>query len=422
MVDLHHPFLVMLDLMLPETSGLDVLRDIKAVHPNVIVLMMTGFPTVETAVSAMRLGAFDYLQKPLHLDEVLFRVQRVIEHTKLLAENDDLRVKLDHHRRSQRLLGKAKSFARVLDTIDVVATSDANVLISGETGTGKDLVAREIHEKSHRRGKPFVAVDCAALPDHLMVSELFGYEKGAFTGALERHPGLFEAAEGGTAFLDEITEMSTEMQATLLRVLQERQFRRVGGRDMISMNVRIISATNRDPAEAVRQQRFRLDLFYRLNVVPIELPALRERRDDIPLLAGRFLADYARHHDHPAKSISLEALDLLRGHNWPGNVRELENLIQRLSIMTPLQTIEAEDVRKVLSHESKPTVDLTECFGLPFRKARRVWLAQFEKPYLLRLLAEHDGIVSRAAAAAGVDRKTFYRLMRAHGIRPAAEN
>ena len=413
----HRPFLVICDLFMPEISGLDVLRQIRGEDSEQLVLMMSGAPTLEVAVEAMQIGAFDFLRKPFDKKEICLRVDRAREHDGLRHENERLRLELVKSQRSGRILGQSTVITEVTDTIAAVADTDANVLITGESGTGKELVARELHDRSGRSEQPFVAVDCVSLPDQLIAGELFGHEKGAFTGAEEQRVGLLEMAQGGTLFLDEITELGTDVQAKLLRVLQERQFRRVGGRELMDADVRIISATNRDPQQAVKDNLFRLDLYYRLNVIPVRLPPLRDRRDDIPLLAERFLADFCSQHRRPPKHIETEAMALLRNNPWPGNVRELKNLIQRLVVMVPHDSVTEHDVQGLLDDSDSPSGDPEALLDLPFKEAKEILTQRFEKRYITHLLDQHHGVVLHAAEAAGVNRKTFTRLIAELGIR-----
>lgn len=415
MIAAHDPFLIISDLFIGDVSGIDVLREIRAKYPEKIVIMVTGSPSVETAVAAMQMGALDYLRKPFEAKEIILRVERARQHYDLVAENIELRNKLD--RRQTTIVGQSPKVQGVIDTINMVAATDASVLVSGESGTGKELVAREIHDRSARAGEPFVPVDCVALPDQLLTSELFGYEKGAFTGAAEQRLGLFEIAAGGTIFLDEITELGVDLQAKLLRVLQEKKFRRVGGRDLIDAQFRIVSATNRDPQQAVRDGVLRQDLYYRLNVIPIELPALRERGDDIAVLADHFLFEFSEEHHRPGKSISPGAVEALQAHSWPGNVRELRNLIQRLVIMTRTDVIEGGDVRAALAGEAVVEDDDSGVFELPFKEAKQRCVERFEREYIRQLLARHNGVIIRAAEEAEVDRKTLSRIIAELGIR-----
>jgi len=417
MVEKHQPFLVLSDLFLGNVTGLDVLRELKERDPEQMVIIMTGSPSIETAVPAIQMGALDYLSKPLEMKQVILKVRQAWDRYGLLAENRRLKAELEKRKKETRLVGHASVITKVVDAINTVAATDVDVLIHGESGTGKELVARELRDKSNRADKPFVPVDCVALSDQLISSELFGHEKGAFTGADQKRVGLFELAHGGTIFLDEITELGMELQAKLLRVLQERQFRRVGGRDLIDADVRIVSATNRNPKEAVDEKRLRLDLYYRLNVVPIKVPPLRERREDIPLLADHFLHGFCEEHHRPMKRIEPPALDALKQHDWPGNVRELQHLMRRFVIMTPGDAIGAHDVREALSGDAPPLPDFSDLFDLPLKDAKRKWAKEFEKEYITRLLQQHGGVITRAAEAAGVDRKTLTRLAAEHDVR-----
>ncbi|OGV66158.1 MAG: hypothetical protein A3K19_19580 [Lentisphaerae bacterium RIFOXYB12_FULL_65_16] len=416
-VEKHHPFLVISDLHMPFMSGLDVLGELRGKFPTLMVMIITGDATIESAVAAMQLGALDYLRKPLSVQEVSIRVERAVERYALSVENRELRGKLDDRRRKTSIVGQSPAILRTIDSINLVAASDANVMICGESGTGKELVAREIHEKSDRAGKPFVAVDCVSMPDQLITSELFGHEKGAFTGANEERVGLLEMGSGGTAFFDEITELGMDIQAKLLRVLQERQFRRVGGRKLLDLEVRVLSATNRDPQKAVQDSVLRQDLYYRLNVIPIQVPPLRERRDDIPLLVDHFLHALSERHHRPMKQIVPAALERLRHHHWPGNVRELQNTVHRLFVMSAAEAIEEADVQAAMETQPTTTQDSTALFSLPLKEAKRQWAKQFEREYLLQLLEAHHHAIGRAADAAGVNRKTLSRLTDEHGIR-----
>ena len=414
----HDPFLVMLDLYLGDAFGLDLLAELKEAAPERIVMMMTGVPTIEAAVSAMQMGAFDFLRKPFDRKELRVRINRARDHYMLVNENLQLKVEIDGLHGRSRIIGESKGIVQIIETIGVMAATPASVLVTGESGTGKELVAREIHHRSDRAECPFVPVDCVAMPDQLISSELFGHEKGAFTGATEQRRGLFEIAEGGTIFLDEITELGPEVQAKLLRVLQERQFRRVGGRDLIDVDVRVISATNRNPEQAVKDDRFRLDLYYRLNVIPVHLPPLRERTEDIPLLTAHFLAEFAAESGHELKNLAPDAFEQLAKHAWPGNIRELRNVLQRLSIMSPGSTITGEQVRGALAQAkilaaAEPDQELYE---LPFKEAKRQWVQRFERDYITRMLDKHKGVIVHAAEQAEIDRKTMSRLIAELGI------
>ncbi|OGV63949.1 MAG: hypothetical protein A3K19_00340 [Lentisphaerae bacterium RIFOXYB12_FULL_65_16] len=412
----HQPFLVISDLHMPEMSGLDLLKEFQQQCPGLMVMIVTGDGSLETAVTAMHMGALDYLRKPLAPKEVGIRVERALERHRLATEVHDLRGKLDSRKRTTTIVGQSQVIRHMLDSINLLAASDASVLIHGESGTGKELVAREVHEKSERMGKPFVAVDCVSLPDPLITSELFGHEKGAFTGATEDRIGLLEMAKGGTVFFDEITELGMDVQAKLLRVLQERQFRRVGGRKLIDLDVRILSATNRDPRKAVNENLLREDLYYRLNVIPVQVPPLRERRDDIPLLVDHFLHVLAERHHRPMKQVAPAAMELLQRHTWPGNVRELQNSVHRLFVMTTADTIDADAVRGTIEPETTAKEDNAALFGMPLKDAKLKLAKQFERQYIQQLLTAHQYAIGRAAEAAGVNRKTLARLAEEHGL------
>ena len=409
------PDLVLADLEMPRMSGIELLREIRTFNSELMVVIMTGYATVETAVDAMKDGAFDYIRKPVNYDYLRIVVDKALERKRLIAENRQLRARLDDQCRFHNIIGRSAGMRRIFATVEKVAPTNANILIHGESGTGKELIARAVHAYSQRREQPFVAVDCVALPSHLVESELFGHEKGAFTGAATRRPGLLETAQSGTFFLDEITEMDVGLQAKLLRMLQERQFRRVGGRDLIDVNIRVIAATKRDPDEAVAKSRLREDLYYRLNVIPIQLPPLRERPEDVPLLVHHFLqqdADSAG----PSRGITPEVLDRLQAYPWPGNVRELKNIIERLNILAQGDRIGVEDLPGHLLADADTASGTTWMSAFPFKTAKQRWLQGFEREYLLQMLAKYDGNVSRAAAASEINRKTFHRLMNKHDV------
>jgi Nif-specific regulatory protein len=328
-----HYDLVLTDLVMPGTGGLDFLEYIKAHQPATPVVMITGFASVDSAVEAMKRGAEDYLTKPCGNDELILKIRRALEKSRERQELLRLRDEVEQKYTFENIIGKSPSMRRVFDLIEQVAETDATVLIQGETGTGKELVAKAIHYNSSRRNQPFIGVNCAALSETLLESELFGHEKGAFTGAIKQKLGRFDLANRGTLFLDEIGDIPLSTQAKLLRVLQERQFERVGGTETIRVDIRLISASNSDLSEAIRQGRFREDLYYRLNVVPIQLPPLRERREDIPLLAAHFVQRYAGEMGKRVEGIAPSAMDVLLRYHWPGNVRELENLIERAVVL-----------------------------------------------------------------------------------------
>lgn len=356
-----HPDLVITDLYLDRTAphGLDIVRKARAMSPPPMVIMITGFGTVESAVEAMRAGAYDYLEKPFKLEELKLCVQRALDHTEVVAENRHLRRELKKQYRFTEMVGTSLPMQEVFRMVELVADTDATVLILGESGTGKELIARSLHYNSRRSNAPFIPINCSALPENLLESELFGHRKGAFTGAVNDKVGLFQEADGGTLFLDEIGTMPAQLQSRLLRVLQEREIRRVGDTTSTFVNVRILSATNENLESRVRDGKFREDLFYRLNVVPIHLPALRDRRDDIPLLVDHFLKDKIHGRSGKPFQISRRALNTLTAHRWPGNIRELENAIQRATLLAAHPLIRTSDLPPTLQ-ASAPPEDGTE--------------------------------------------------------------
>jgi DNA-binding NtrC family response regulator len=408
------PFdLVLTDLALGEgPSGMDVLRAARREQPETPVVMITAHGSEKIAVEAMKLGAADYVPKPFDNDEIRLVVRRALERTELARENRLLRARVEREFGFESLVGSGPAMRRVFETIQKVAETDLTVLIRGESGTGKELVAQALHQRSARKERPFVAVNCAAISRELVESELFGHEKGAFTGAEARRVGRFEAAHGGTIFLDEIGDMAPETQAKVLRVLQERAFERVGGSRPLQVDVRVVAATHRDLERDVKDGRFREDLYYRLKVVEIELPALRERPEDVPALAARFLAQLAERHDRPARRLSPGALARLGRHAWPGNVRELRNVVERAAVLAAGEEIEAAD----LALEG-PREVAEDPSGLPFGEAKRTAIEQFERAYLLRALRANEGNISRTAEAIGMVRQSLQQKIRELGLR-----
>ncbi len=421
--------LIFLDVRMPGMDGLTLLSRLRGLRPEALVVIMTAHGTLETAIHAMQRGAYDYLAKPFDLDEVLLLVERALTAKRLTQEVAQLKTGLREVWEFGALVGRHPRMQEVYKTIGRIAASDVTVLLRGESGTGKELVARAIHHYSRRAGRPFVAVSCAAIPGPLLESELLGHERGAFTDAKERKLGKLELAHGGTIFLDEVGDMSLDLQAKLLRALQERSFERVGGHDLIRVNVRVLAATNRDLEALMREGRFREDLFYRLNVVTLVLPPLRERRGDIPLLADHFLAKYAA--DLGERGIAPEALDRLTGYDWPGNVRELENVIQRAMVMATGGVILPEHlpippVSAAASVTADATLEemiehkLTECvrglWGRPEAKLYDLIVGLVEKPLLKAVLRETRGNQVRAAALLGINRNTLRKKLKQHGI------
>jgi len=408
------PALVLTDLRMPGMDGMEVVRAAKAADPNVIVIMTTAFATLESAVEAIKEGAYDYLTKPFTADQLRLIIDRALTQRRLQEENQRLRQQLQQTYRFENIIGRSMAMTEVYEVIKKVASSEANILILGESGTGKELIARCLHANSRRAEKPFIPVDLASLPENLLESELFGHERGAFTGAHATRAGLFEAAQGGTVFLDEIGELSPNLQAKLLRVLQEREVRRVGGNRVIEVDVRVISATNRDVHAAVGKGTFREDLYYRLNVISIPLPPLRERKGDVPLIAYHYLQKYAAASGKEIHGIAPAALDLLEAYHWPGNVRELQNVIERAAVLTDGDQIRPQDLPDHL--RAHPTPETPSLKDLPLKAAKAEWARSFERTYLQDLLRRHGGNISQAAKAAGVDRKTIHRLLKRHNL------
>ena len=409
--------LLVTDVRMPSVGGLDLVRLARERDPEMPCLVFTAYPSVESAVEAMKLGASDYLAKPFLPEDLLKRAGRLLEARRLGDENRLLERQLERDYGFDELVGRSPVMTSVFETIRRVAPIEADVLILGETGTGKELVARSIHKRSRRCAGRFVPVDCGAIPEDLLESEFFGHERGAFTGAHTRSLGLVEFAHEGTFFLDEIGELSQRLQAKLLRVLQERTIRRVGGREEVPVNVRIVAATSRNLAEEVKQGRFREDLFYRVNVARVDLPPLRERREDVPLLVERFVERFAAEMGKEGVLVDPEVVEVLSRYPWPGNVRELQNVLKRALAMARHATLSVEDLPdEVVVAAGQPTTG--EAAG--FFHLREQRMAAFEREYFASLLRASNGDVSRAARDARVPRGTFYRLLKKLGLEPAA--
>jgi len=397
---------VITDLRMPQVSGLELCGDIRRLYPNTDVILLTAFGSIENAVEAVKHGAYDYLTKPVDPAKLSALLRRIFELHRLRDENKALRAEVSAHRQASRLIGSAAGMVKVMDAIETVAPTEATVLVRGESGTGKELVAMAIHQLSSRAKHPLVKVNCAAIPETLLEDELFGHERGAYTGAHAQRKGRFEMAHRGTLFLDEISEMSVAVQAKLLRVIQEREFERVGGSETIPVDVRIITSTNRDLEEAVRDGHFREDLYYRVNVVSIELPPLRERREDILVLASHFLEGFSKRNGKSFHSIDQEAQQMLLSYNWPGNVRELENCVERAVVMARGESIAAADLAlrhdiAQLAHDSIASQLVTEGFSVE----------DFEKSLIEAALEKTRGNQSKAAALLGLTRRTLqYRI------------
>jgi two-component system nitrogen regulation response regulator NtrX len=402
------PALVLLDIWMPSPDGLEVLRRLQTIAPDLPVIMMSGHGSIETAVKTVKMGAYDYLEKPISMEKLLILVKHAIDAVRLKRENVTLKNQMGQQR---QMVGEGPAMLHLREEIARAAPTQSRVLISGENGTGKELVAREIHAGSPRRSALFVGVNCAALPEGLIESELFGYEKSAFTGAQRRKQGQIELAHGGTLFLDEIADMGAATQAKLLRVLQEQAFYRLGGEERISVDVRVIAASNKDLAIAIKNGTFREDLYYRLNVVPIHLPPLRERREDIPMLVEHFIKEIFREQGIRPKTIGPEVADRLSHYAWPGNIRELRNLVERLMIMTPTPGITVSDLPTFMRTEAAST-------PAPWPKSLKEARRQFERQQILAELEAHHWRVQNAAEVLGIDRTHIYRKMRLLNIVP----
>jgi DNA-binding NtrC family response regulator len=397
---------VVTDVRMPEVDGLQLLEEVQKRPSPAAVIITTGFGTIDQAVQAMRLGASDFLTKPVNLEHLKFVVQRALRERALLDEVVALREKLRERFSFHNILSKNGRMHTVFELISHVAQTTSTILIAGHTGTGKELVARAVHAASARSKGPFIAVNCAALPESLLESELFGHEKGAFTSAVGLRKGRFELADGGTLFLDEVSEIPLPMQATLLRVLQERRFERVGGSQTIEVDVRLVAATNRDLLRLTKEGKFREDLYYRLNVVKVELPPLHERPEDIPLLAMHFAQKFSPPAS-PPKSISPEAMEALLKHRWPGNVRELENAIERAVVTSRNGTIKPENLPAEILAPGRPRAQFSMDLSRPLPEQIDALTAAFEKRYLRRALRKTQGHVGRTARLAGLSRRTI---------------
>ncbi len=402
--------LILLDVWLPGLDGLATLARLRERQSDAQVVLISGHGNIESAVRAIKLGAFDFVEKPLSLDKTVLVVRNALRQRRLEAENRALRARVDRH---QVMVGESYAMRQLREQVAMAAPTNGRVLVYGENGTGKELVARTVHGLSRRRGGPFVEVNCAAIPEELIESELFGHVRGAFTGAVADRRGKFEAADGGTIFLDEIGDMSLKTQAKVLRVLQEQTMEAVGGTARIKVDARVVAATNKDLPAEIRAGRFREDLYFRLNVIPIFVPPLRERQEDIPRLADHFMAELAREYGRRIKRFDADALAVLRRYAWPGNVRELRNVIERLMIMVPGDTIAASDLgfldRDSLGRTEEPVAPGER---LTLHDARE----QFEREFILRTLTEQQGNMSRTAEVLGVERSNLYRKMRTFGL------
>jgi two-component system response regulator HydG len=396
--------LIVTDLRMPGLTGLELLRAAKAIMPDVDVILLTAFGTVEEAVKAMKDGAYDFLTKPFRREQLIKLIDKALERRDLIEQNRALKKQLEDLRAKGQMIGASPTWRRMMTLVEQVADSSATILIQGESGTGKELVARTIHERSARRNGPFVAVNCAALPETLLESELFGYEKGAFTGAAGRKEGRFDLANAGTLFLDEVADLSLVTQPKILRVLQEGEYERLGGTRTLQVDVRIVAATNRDLSDMVKEKRFREDLYYRLNVITVRVPPLREHPEDIRLLAQHYLRVYSAKNGRKLEGFSSEAIDRLESYAWPGNVRELENVVERSVLLARKDRIDAEDLPEEVMGVKRPPRDaILELIGTP--------LAEIEDRLLDETLKITGGNKTQAAELLGIDVRTVARKL-----------
>ncbi len=414
------PFdLVLTDLALPGLGGMDILKYLVRHQPECSCIIITGYGTIQNSVAAMRLGAYDYLCKPVDPQELRLVVARAMEHRRLKRENLQLKKQLHKRYGFANIVGNSEAIIQVFELIKKVADTDSTVLILGESGTGKELINRAIHYNSLRREGPLIPVNCAAIPEELLESELFGHERGAFTHAIRTRIGRFEQSNGGTIFLDEIADMSPSLQVKILRVLQDRSFERIGGVKTIKVDMRVVAATNQDLEEMVRRGRFREDLYYRLNVIPIRVPPLRERVADIPLLVQHFLHEFSRKKKKPCKRLSPQAMDLLLRYAWPGNVRELENLIERLVILSEGEEIQVSELPE--RFRNKPATSSAKPQEIPDHGIHLTAAVQeFERDLIMKALDKSNWVKSRAAQLLNLNRTTLLEKMKKQNILPAS--
>jgi len=406
------PDLILLDIWMPGMDGLETLTKIRDIYPDQLVVMMSGHGTIETAVRSTKLGAYDFIEKPLSLEKVLLCIQNAVKIGQLVEENRELKAKIG---KENEMIGSSKLIKELKKQIKIASPTSGWILITGENGTGKELVARSIHHNSRRHDKPFVEVNCAAIPEELIESELFGHEKGSFTGATTQRRGKFDQAHQGTLFLDEIGDMSLKTQAKVLRILQEHKFERVGGNKTIEVDVRVIAATNKDLEKEISEGQFREDLYYRLNVIPFHVPPLRERKTDIPHLATHFLEYFCSKESRETKNLDEDAMKAIQEYSWPGNVRELKNLTERLVIMSPGNTITRGQLpqsifgKQQLASTDHGSITLS---ADTFRSAKE----EFEKEFLVQKLEENDWNISRTAEAIEIERSNLHRKIKSYGI------
>ncbi len=403
--------LIITDLKMKPMGGLEVLQTVKKLNPLTEVVVMTAYGTVESGVEAMKLGAYDYIQKPFDRDEFLIVVNKALERRELLVEVEQLQDELEDKYKFENIIGNSNEMRNVFSMVTKVAPTDSTILISGESGTGKELIAKATHLHSRRKNRSFVTINCGALPENLQESELFGHVRGAFTGAIREKRGLFQEANGGTLFLDEIGETAPSTQVKLLRFLQDGEIRRVGENDPVYVDVRLLAATNQDLEKAIGEGRFREDLYYRLNVIPIHIPPLRKRRDDIPLLINHFLGKYTEKSKKKITSVSIDAMRILAGYDWPGNVRELENVMERAVILTNRNIITPEDLPSYIFDTQQKTITQEE-------NIEETTLEKLEKHYILKTLEKYAWNQKKASDVLGISTTTLWRKLKTYGIEP----
>jgi len=409
--------LVLADIKMPQMDGLELLDIIKRRYPGLTVVMMTAFGHIDTAVKAMKYGAYDFITKPFDHEALVVRLEKALERSSLLKENLRLKMECRGDTAFQEIVGKSAAMQRLFDTIKMVANTDLTVLITGESGTGKDLTGRAIHSLSPRQHGPYVSVNCPTVPEQILESELFGYRKGAFTHAIQNKAGLFQEADGGTIFLDEIGDISPTIQTKLLRVLQEKEIKPLGSTKTVGIDVRIIASTNQDLSAKIRDKEFREDFFYRLNVLPVHVPPLRERAEDIPLIANHLLEKHCAQLNKPMKPISKKLMDVFVSRHWEGNVREMENLIIQGIMFSRGDEIRPRDVRiQATDGESPPTLE-GSLLSRPYKEAKEKTLRQFNSAFIGRLLTQSGGNVTQAARQCGLERQALQQIMRRYGIK-----
>ncbi|MDH7513367.1 MAG: sigma-54 dependent transcriptional regulator [Clostridiales bacterium] len=408
--------LILLDLLMPGLDGIDVLKGIKKIDPQAVIIIITAYASVESAITAMKMGAYDYIQKPFKHDELLLTIKRALEHKSLQEENIRLKDELTRKFGFDNIIGRSKPMLKIFELIRATAPTRSTILVQGESGTGKELVARAIHQNSDRRNFPFIIVNSGSLPPDLLESHLFGHVKGAFTGAVNQKKGLFEAADRGSIFFDEISTLNLETQAKLLRVMQYKEFMRLGGTKTIRVDTRIIAATNADLEELIARKNFRQDLFYRLNVIKIELPPLRERKEDIPLLVKHFVDVYSRENKKEIEGVTEDVMEILESHDWPGNVRELENLIERAVVLTNSSTITRSSLPPLFS-SNRPEMDsLNENPDADLTLKEQTQL--FQREVILKALRKARGVQKKAARSLGLKATTLNEMIKRLNIDP----